>query len=43
MGTCKQNNVEPFAWLKDVINRLPEHNQKNIDELLPGNWQPIID
>jgi len=43
LGTCKQNNVEPFAWLKDVITRLPDYNHKNIDELLPGNWKPIID
>lgn len=43
LGTCKKNNVEPFAWLTDVINRLPDYNHKKIDDLLPGNWKPATD
>lgn len=35
LGTCKINNVEPFAWLKDVLQRLPDHSIQRLDELLP--------
>lgn len=36
LGTCKINNVEPFAWLKDVISRIPDHSIQRLEELLPG-------
>jgi len=37
-ATCKMHEVEPFAWLKDVLNRIPEHKINKIEELLPQNW-----
>jgi transposase len=40
-GTCKINNVEPFAWLKDVLSRIQEHKANRLGELLPQNWQPL--
>lgn len=36
LGTCKINNVEPYAWLKDVLTRIPDHSIQNLEELLPG-------
>ena len=36
LGTCKINNVEPYAWLKDVLTRIPDHSIQNLVELLPG-------
>jgi len=33
--TCKLNNVDPQAWLADVLAKLPDHPAKRIDELLP--------
>lgn len=41
LGTCKQNDVEPFAWLKDVITRIPDHKANRLQELLPTNWEPL--
>jgi transposase len=38
--TCKLNSVEPYAYLKDVLTRLPTHPHRQLDELLPWNWQP---
>jgi len=38
--TCKLNNIDPRAWLADVLRRLPDHPNKRIHELLPWNWQP---
>src|SRR5262245_14792350 len=36
--TAKLNDVEPQAWLADVLARLPDHPAKRIQELLPWNW-----
>jgi len=37
--TCKFNDVDPRAWLADVLARLPDHPNRRIDELLPWNWK----
>ncbi len=37
--TCKLNDVDPQAWLADVLARLPDHPVKQIDELLPWAWK----
>ncbi|SNB82280.1 Transposase IS66 family protein [Rhodoblastus acidophilus] len=37
--TCKFNDVDPQAWLADVLARPPDHPAKQIDELLPWNWK----
>ena len=37
--TCRMNDIDPRAWLADVIARLPGHPTKRIDELLPWNWK----
>ena len=34
-GTAKLNGVEPCAWLKDVLEKLPTWPNSRIDELLP--------
>ena len=36
--TAKLNNVDPQAWLADVLARLQDHPAKRIQELLPWNW-----
>jgi transposase len=39
--TCKLNDVDPQAWLADVLARLPDHPAKRIAELLPWNWKGV--
>jgi transposase len=39
LGTCKAQGVEPFAWLNDVLKRLPFHPINRIKELLPQYYQ----
>lgn len=40
--TAKLNDVEPFAYLKDVLERMSDgHPMSRLDELLPWNWQKI--
>lgn len=36
--TAKLNDIDPQAWLTDVLARLQDHPAKRIDELLPWNW-----
>ena len=39
--TAKMNDVDPQAWLTDVLARIAEHPLRRLDELLPWNWQPL--
>jgi hypothetical protein len=34
------NNLDPQAWLAEVVARIAEHPARKIDELLPWNWRP---
>jgi transposase len=36
--TAKLNDVDPQAWLADVLARINDHNIHRLDELLPWNW-----
>jgi transposase len=36
--SAKLNGHEPWAYLRDVLERLPSHPNKRIDELLPHRW-----
>ena len=40
--TCKLNGVEPFAYLCDVLDKLPTWPHKRLSELLPFNWKPSL-
>ena len=42
IATAKLNDIDPQAWLADVLDRLPDHPAKRIHELLPWNWCPKI-
>lgn len=39
LGTCRLNGVEPYAYLKDVLERLPAYPVNRVAELLPFNWK----
>lgn len=32
--------MEPYAWLRDVLQRINDHPVTRLDELLPMNWKP---
>jgi transposase len=38
--TAKMNDVDPQAWLADVLARIAEHPAARLDALLPWNWTP---
>jgi len=41
INTAKLNDVDPQAWLADVLARISDHPAKRIDQLLPWNWKPV--
>src|ERR1700691_5791595 len=36
--TARLNDIDPEAWLGDVISRIADHPNTKIDELLPWKW-----
>ncbi|OKP64684.1 IS66 family transposase, partial [Pseudomonas fluorescens] len=39
--SAKLNGHDPYAYLKDVLMRLPTQRASEIAELLPHNWLPL--
>ena len=39
--TAKMNDVDPQAWLADVLARIANHPARSLDDLLPWNWTAI--
>ena len=42
MITCKRLKVEPYAYLHDILRRLPSHPNKDIWQLTPRGWQETL-
>ena len=39
MGTCRINDVNPYEWLNDVLDKINAWPINRIHELLPHNWK----
>jgi transposase len=39
VATCKAHAIDVWAYLKDVLERIPTHPDRRRAELLPRNWQ----
>jgi hypothetical protein len=39
MVTARLNDIDPHAWLADVLARIGDHPASRLDELLPWNWR----
>jgi hypothetical protein len=40
VNSARLNGHDPYAYMKDVLQRLPTHKMSAIAELLPHRWQP---
>jgi len=38
IASCKRHHVDPFAYMRDVFQRINAHPQSRLDDLLPDNW-----
>lgn len=41
IGSAKMNDLDPYAYLRDVLERLPTHSASRIEELLPNRWRAM--
>jgi hypothetical protein len=37
--TCKRLDIDPFAYLRDIFQRISTHPQSRLAELLPDEWR----
>ncbi len=37
-STCARHRIDPFAYLRDVLTRLPGLPPEQLDDLLPERW-----
>ena len=40
LACCKINNVEPFRWLKNTLDVIPDYPANKLGDLLPGQDKP---
>jgi transposase len=40
-ATCRRHDLDPFAYLRDILTRLPGLAPDRFDELFPDHWQAI--
>jgi len=40
IGSARLNDIDPQAWLADVLARIADTPQSRLPELLPWNWRP---
>jgi transposase len=38
MASCKNQGIDPYAWLADVYDRIADHPINAIEQLLPAYW-----
>ncbi len=38
IATCKRHQIDPFAYLRDVLDRISAHPHNQLEELLPDKW-----
>jgi hypothetical protein len=39
LGTCKMHGIEPYRWLKSVLETIADHPINKITQLLPHHFK----
>ena len=39
VATCKAHAIDPWAYLRDILERIPTHPNRRRAELLPRQWK----
>ncbi len=40
--SAKLNNIDPRAWLANILVHLPDHLARRLEDLLPWHWRPHL-
>jgi len=40
-ASCKEADVNPYAWMTDTLNRIGNHPINKLSELLPNNFKKL--
>ncbi|MGC8553615.1 MAG: IS66 family transposase [Phycisphaerae bacterium] len=43
ISSCKRHKVEPWAYLRDVLTRIPQTPAEKLGDLLPDRWQALME
>ena len=43
IASAKRHNLDPFAYLRDLLQRIPTHLNQKIQDLLPDRWKTLED
>jgi transposase len=41
LATCKLHNINPYYWLRDVLENMHRFSINNLEGLLPQNWKKL--
>lgn len=41
LATCKLHGIDPYYWLRDVLENMHRYTTENIQSLLPQNWKKL--
>ena len=41
LATCKLHNINPYYWLRDVLENMHRYSTTAIEGLLPQNWKKL--
>ncbi len=41
IASAKRHSLDPFAYLCDLLTRIPTHPHRQIDQLFPNNWKAL--
>ena len=41
LATCKLHGINPYHWLRDVLENMHRFTTNNIEQLLPQNWKKL--
>ena len=43
IASAKRHGLDPFAYLRDLLRRIPTHPNRDIVDLLPDRWANTTD
>jgi transposase len=41
LATCKLHNINPYYWMRDILENMHQFSTNNIEGLLPQNWKKL--